>query len=44
MDHLLETAAHFASDNMLAPCRHDTWAVTKHHAVTDEPVRARPAA
>jgi hypothetical protein len=30
MDHLRETAAHFASDQMLAHCHHDTWDVTEH--------------
>jgi hypothetical protein len=32
LDHLHETAAHFASDHMLATCNHDTWTMTKRPA------------
>jgi hypothetical protein len=28
LDHLRDTAAHFASDHILAPCHHDTWTNT----------------
>jgi hypothetical protein len=41
MDHLRETAAHFASDNMLSHCHHDTWTVTEHPRVTNESLRPR---
>jgi hypothetical protein len=30
LEHLRETAARFESDNMLASCHHDTWAVPNH--------------
>ncbi len=29
LDHLRETAAHFASGHMLETCHHDTWEVRK---------------
>jgi hypothetical protein len=30
MNHLRETASHFASDSMLATCHHATWTETRH--------------
>ena len=30
MEHLRETASRFGSDNILASCHHDTWAVPNH--------------
>jgi hypothetical protein len=30
LEHLRETAARFGSDNVLASCHHDTWAVPNH--------------
>lgn len=34
LDHLRETAAHFASDHILATCHHDTWSNTRSSPAT----------
>jgi hypothetical protein len=34
LEHLRETAAHFASDHILATCHHDTWTKTGRSPTT----------
>ncbi len=41
MDHLHETAAHLASNRLLADCHHGTWAVMELPKVTDDNLRAQ---
>ncbi|MGI8920179.1 MAG: hypothetical protein ACR2HD_00680 [Solirubrobacteraceae bacterium] len=41
MDHLRETAAHFARSSMLSPCQHDTGSVTKRRTTESNNPHAR---